>query len=246
MRRDTLLSSLPRDTIWSGAVLPVPMPAPAFSAAARAWSEEMTSSVARRLSDSLIYGEAQFRQSPPIYGLEIPEPITPEPYNPWVAAERHAMTRARRGRPPIAIAVEDPQPLQEEVNRLRDLIVENQAALGEQRITVTERFDEGARVSAEPAADRVSFRPSNAWTPVPTARAQTRVHLKRRNGWTQVRAEPSDFPGAPHFIMPERTESPTIGIDNTIMRIDFRLVKSAAFTDHRTHQTRKEYWYEEL
>jgi hypothetical protein len=82
---------------------------------------------------------------------------------------------------------------------------------------------------------------------------RVRVHLKKRDGWSQTRQEPSDWSVQTNLILPEQepARAQSIGDDaiayvgSPITRRDFELVKSAVFTDHRTNISRREYWYEE-
>lgn len=82
------------------------------------------------------------------------------------------------------------------------------------------------------------------------------IHYKRRDGYSK--RTPLDVVATEYRRVPERVgyptgvplhgEVPTLASADEVTYISryFRLVKSASVTDHRTHTTRNEYWYEEV
>jgi hypothetical protein len=84
---------------------------------------------------------------------------------------------------------------------------------------------------------------------------KTIVHLKRRDGWKQIKNYPGNGPLADiraQLAMPERRRPMTVReleaapvAEETITRVTFHLVKSSVITDHRTGERVRETWYEE-
>lgn len=77
---------------------------------------------------------------------------------------------------------------------------------------------------------------------------EVRCNLKLRDGWrrTITHTNPGPFLSIP-FRGPLATamRDPILHETSSIVRRDFRLVKSSVVTDHRTGNVQHEAWYEE-